>query len=177
VLVGKELDVVAAVVLGGASLMGGVGTVLGTFLGFALLAICKMDSSCWAFRPTGRRFFVGWSFSSRFRRRPGRSASDEPEGAPMSQAPVMTFAGVWPVWPAAERLPRSPCCCLHSGRCSRLPSAIGFFSVNTLQSMAFQMPELGILSLCDDAGAAVGGLNLSIIATANLGRTGPSPSC
>src|SRR5207237_6935858 len=29
VLVGKELDVVAAVVLGGASLMGGVGTVLG----------------------------------------------------------------------------------------------------------------------------------------------------
>jgi len=38
VLVGRELDVVAAVVLGGASLMGGVGTVLGTFLGLALLA-------------------------------------------------------------------------------------------------------------------------------------------
>src|SRR3954465_1410694 len=32
VLVGKELDVVAAVVVGGASLMGGAGTVLGTFL-------------------------------------------------------------------------------------------------------------------------------------------------
>jgi simple sugar transport system permease protein len=41
VLVGKELDVVAAVVLGGASLMGGVGTVLGTFLGLALLAILQ----------------------------------------------------------------------------------------------------------------------------------------
>jgi simple sugar transport system permease protein len=38
VLVGKELDVVAAVVLGGASLTGGVGTVLGTFLGLTLLA-------------------------------------------------------------------------------------------------------------------------------------------
>jgi simple sugar transport system permease protein len=38
VLVGKELDVVAAVVLGGASLSGGVGTVFGTFLGLALLA-------------------------------------------------------------------------------------------------------------------------------------------
>src|SRR3954470_6808824 len=41
VLVGKELDVVAAVVLGGASLMGGVGTVFGTFLGLTLLAILQ----------------------------------------------------------------------------------------------------------------------------------------
>ncbi len=41
VLVGKELDVVAAVVLGGASLNGGVGTVFGTFLGLTLLAIIQ----------------------------------------------------------------------------------------------------------------------------------------
>ncbi len=41
VLVGKELDVLAAVVLGGASLTGGVGTVLGTILGVALLAIIR----------------------------------------------------------------------------------------------------------------------------------------
>jgi simple sugar transport system permease protein len=41
VLVGKELDVLAAVVLGGASLMGGVGSVLGTILGVALLAILQ----------------------------------------------------------------------------------------------------------------------------------------
>ena len=40
-LVGKELDVLAAVVLGGASLVGGVGTVLGTILGVALLAIMQ----------------------------------------------------------------------------------------------------------------------------------------
>jgi simple sugar transport system permease protein len=38
-LVGKELDVIAAVVLGGASLTGGVGTMLGTVLGVALVAI------------------------------------------------------------------------------------------------------------------------------------------
>ena len=38
-LVGKELDVIAAVVLGGASLTGGVGTILGTVLGVALMAI------------------------------------------------------------------------------------------------------------------------------------------
>ena len=59
VLVGKELDVVAAVVIGGASLMGGVGTVLGTFLGLALLAILQNGiillgvSSYWS------PFFVG----------------------------------------------------------------------------------------------------------------------
>jgi simple sugar transport system permease protein len=41
VLVGKELDVLAAVVLGGASLNGGVGTVFGAILGVALLAILQ----------------------------------------------------------------------------------------------------------------------------------------
>ena len=41
VLVGKELDVLAAVVLGGASLTGGVGTVFGTILGVTLLAILQ----------------------------------------------------------------------------------------------------------------------------------------
>lgn len=38
-LVGKELDVIAAVVLGGASLSGGSGSVVGTVLGVALIAI------------------------------------------------------------------------------------------------------------------------------------------
>jgi simple sugar transport system permease protein len=41
VLVGRELDVLAAVVLGGASLLGGIGTVGGTILGIALLAILQ----------------------------------------------------------------------------------------------------------------------------------------
>ena len=38
-LVGKELGVFAAVVLGGASLTGGVGTTRGTVLGVALIAV------------------------------------------------------------------------------------------------------------------------------------------
>jgi len=38
-IVGKELDVIAAVVLGGASLAGGTGTIIGTFMGVALVAI------------------------------------------------------------------------------------------------------------------------------------------
>ncbi|BBK36497.1 sugar ABC transporter permease [Allostella sp. ATCC 35155] len=41
VLVGRELDVLAAVVLGGASLAGGVGSVTGTILGLALLAVMQ----------------------------------------------------------------------------------------------------------------------------------------
>jgi simple sugar transport system permease protein len=59
VLVGKELDVLAAVVLGGASLTGGVGTVLGTILGLTLLAVMQNGlvligvSSYWS------QFFVG----------------------------------------------------------------------------------------------------------------------
>jgi simple sugar transport system permease protein len=42
------------------------------------------------------------------------------------------------------------------------------FSVRALQSMAFQLPELGILSLAMMVALLSGGLNLSIIATANL---------
>jgi simple sugar transport system permease protein len=42
------------------------------------------------------------------------------------------------------------------------------FSVGTMQSMAFQLPELGILSLAMMITLLSGGLNLSIIATANL---------
>ena len=40
-LIGRELDVLAAVVLGGASLQGGVGTVSGAVLGIVLLAIVQ----------------------------------------------------------------------------------------------------------------------------------------
>jgi len=41
VLVGRELDVLAAVVLGGASITGGTGSVLGTALGLILLAVIQ----------------------------------------------------------------------------------------------------------------------------------------
>lgn len=43
-----------------------------------------------------------------------------------------------------------------------------FYSVGVLRSMAFQMPELGILSLAMMITLLSGGLNLSIISTANL---------
>jgi rhamnose transport system permease protein len=38
---GLELDVIAAVVLGGTSIFGGVGTIAGTVLGFTLIQLLK----------------------------------------------------------------------------------------------------------------------------------------
>jgi simple sugar transport system permease protein len=43
-----------------------------------------------------------------------------------------------------------------------------FISLSTLQSMAFQLPELGILSLAMMVTLLKGGINLSLISTANL---------
>ncbi len=66
-LVGRELDVLAAVVLGGASLFGGVGTVFGTILGLALLAFLQNGllllgvSSYWSQAFTGGVILVAVS--------------------------------------------------------------------------------------------------------------------
>jgi len=59
VLVGKELDVLAAVVLGGASLNGGVGSVMGAILGVALLAILQNGLVLLGVSSYWNQWFVG----------------------------------------------------------------------------------------------------------------------
>lgn len=58
-IVGKELGVIAAVVLGGASLAGGFGTVLGTFLGVMLLAIVQNGMTLMKISAVWYDVFVG----------------------------------------------------------------------------------------------------------------------
>jgi simple sugar transport system permease protein len=71
VLVGRELDVLAAVVLGGASLAGGVGSVLGTILGLTLVAILQNGlilagvSSYWSDFATGVVILIAVSATAR----------------------------------------------------------------------------------------------------------------
>lgn len=83
VLVGRELEVLAAAVLGGASLTGGVGTVLGTILGVTLLAVLQNGlvlmgvSSYWSQLFVGLVILVSVSITAWSQRRgnPRRAAA------------------------------------------------------------------------------------------------------
>ena len=58
-IVVKELNIIASVVRGGASLTGGKGSVLGAFLGLVLLAVVKNGMTLMAMPPVWYEFFVG----------------------------------------------------------------------------------------------------------------------
>ena len=58
-LVGGELDVIAAVVLGGASIFGGSGSVTGTVLGVVLITLVKNSLILLGVPSTWQRFAVG----------------------------------------------------------------------------------------------------------------------
>ncbi|WP_063726886.1 ABC transporter permease [Kosmotoga sp. DU53] len=58
-LIGRELEVLAAVVLGGASLAGGTGTVLGTVLGFGLIVIVQNGLTLLGISSYWHKVFIG----------------------------------------------------------------------------------------------------------------------
>lgn len=58
-LIGSELLIIAAAVLGGTSIMGGKGTVLGSFLGLALVTIARNNLVMMGVPATAQQFVVG----------------------------------------------------------------------------------------------------------------------
>ena len=49
-----ELQVIAAAVIGGANLAGGIGTAFGALIGSALIEVIATVSGCWASARSGR---------------------------------------------------------------------------------------------------------------------------
>ena len=90
-MVGGELNVLASAVLGGASLMGGIGTVPGVLLGIMLLAILQNGLNLVGVSPYFFQIVIGLvilvstsvtAISARPRRRAARAAAPRLEGSP-----------------------------------------------------------------------------------------------
>lgn len=59
VAVGLELDIIAAVIIGGASLSGGVGTVLGSMIGALIMAVLRNGTQLMEWQPFFQEIIIG----------------------------------------------------------------------------------------------------------------------
>jgi len=96
---GFELDVIAACVIGGISIAGGIGTVVGALLGALFLGVIKnalpvVDiSPFWQLAISGAAIIVAVLFNARAERRPGRIILKRAERAGSSTDSTMVSGG------------------------------------------------------------------------------------
>ena len=176
-MAGQELNVLAVAILGGASLVGGVGTVGGVVLGILFLAILQNGLNLLGVSSYFFGVVIGLAILVSIAMTGFSDARGRRTREPRWTAPCLA-------WPTR----RSPDCDRLLAGCARRAGGIGgllallvalvallrarrcrrpFRRGTTLQAMMFQLPELGLLSLAMAIPLISGGINLAIIATAN----------
>ena len=174
-LYGRELDVLAAVVLGGARLGGGRGTVLGVILGIVLVAVTQNGLNLLGISPYAFKMIIGAIIlvaitlsSEGAERLIGAWRSPAPPGTRLMSSP--SFSAGRPAgfkrFVSGEIL----------GLLGFLAATVALFGIasdtflshSTFTSIAFQLPELGLLTLAMLMPIVSGGFNLAITFTANL---------
>ena len=180
-MAGQELNVLAVAILGGASLVGGIGTMGGVVLGVLFLAILQRRTEpAWRFVVLLRS--CHWAGDIGLDNNDGlcreASAATSHLASDVMQHPVTRYEQR-PVVSDADRLigwMRRGTVGL-GGQLSLLAILLAFFSLvepttfprgTTVQALMCQSPELGLLALAMAIPPISGGINLAIIATANL---------
>ena len=174
-MLGMELTVIAAVVLGGTRVTGGVGTLIGTIFGVALMTI--LDNSLiligiptyWSRAFTGAVIIIGTGVTarqsgstrrrdralSRPRRKHGMTAADAPVGRRprRSRDPNLVRLLVMLVLVFVLMT------ILRPGQ---------FATLADFNSMMRQFPEYGIMAIGMSLTMMTGGIDLGVVGTANL---------
>ena len=178
-LVGRELDVLAAVVLGGARLGGGRGTVLGCILGVFLVSVTQNGLNLLGISPYAFKMIVGAIILIAI------SLSNAPLGQMLAGMRQRSGSHDGRAVAADTNVPSAARCAAFDGklgaendrpRCwrsspwSRSSALLSprFLSLATFDSVAFQLPELGLLTLAMLMPIISGGINLAVTFTANL---------
>ena len=160
------LHVIAAVILGGASILGGSGTLTGTLLGVVMISILEKNLVLLGLSSYWQQFFVGPDH------RPGREHHPHPEADPEPPLPGagtrVRDGGGAREHQAVEQ--PDPLLHLHrrDGDHVRRSSPSQFMTLRNFTSMGLQFPEYGLLALANMLAMITGGIDLSVVSIASL---------
>ncbi len=179
---GEELSVLAVAILGGASLVGGIGSTGGVILGVLFLAMLQNGTQSARrvvlfLRRGHRPRHPGFRLHDRLCRELRTASAREEDGVMVDPAPELRSSGRGLTAELDRVLAGIRRGMFRAGGLFILLAAlVTIFSllmpaifprIATLQAMMFQLPELGLLSLAMTIPLISGGINLAIIATAN----------